>query len=177
MTYIVHDHLSMRVLLLKSHFMATRAESIADKLISEGKRTIEFFSQLDEAVWLKPVFHDGAMWNVRGIFEHLIEAERTLLKLFESVVAGGAGASPEFDIDRFNREHTGRLAELSREHLHLRFEENRKSTSDFARGLSDEQLDRRGRHPALGDSSVEDMLKMIYLHNTMHVKDVKRSLA
>jgi hypothetical protein len=157
--------------------MSERAVWIADKLISEGKRTTEYFSQLKPEAWNTPAFHDGAKWDVRGIFEHLIESERTLRKLFESVVAGGAGASPDFDIDRFNREHTGRLAEVSREDLHLRFVENRKLTSDFARGLNDEQLDRRGRHPAMGDSSVEDMLKMIYLHNTMHVKDVKRSLA
>ncbi len=57
------------------------------------------------------------------------------------------------------------------------FSGTRQATAVFARGLDDAQLALRGRHPAMGDSSLGDILKMIYLHNTMHVRDIKKLLA
>jgi hypothetical protein len=156
--------------------MSNSAASLADKLTSEGERILDYFRTLPEADWGRPIFEHGAQWTVRGVFEHLILSEASLLKLFANVLAGGPGATPEFDIDRFNLEHTGRLAVEGRERLLARYGETRRNTADFARGLSDAQLAMRGRHPAMGDSSVEDMLKLVYLHHSMHVRDVRRAL-
>ena len=72
---------------------------------------------------------------------------------------------------------TGRFASLSRDELLALYDETRKKTIAFTRALTDEQLDIRARHPAMGDSSLEDMIKMIYLHHQMHVRDVKKGLA
>lgn len=151
------------------------ASALADKLLSEGARILEYFAGLPDETWDKPLYTHETLWHVTEVFEHLILSERTLLALFGQVADGGAGAPADLDIDRFNREHTGDLAGLSRAKLLDAFEAQRAETASFARGLSDEQLARRGRHPALGDSAVGDMLKMIYLHNAMHLKDVKRA--
>lgn len=148
---------------------------LAAKLMSEGKKTKVFFESLSEAAWQTPIYTDGAQWDARETLAHLIQAEASLRALFERVVAGGDGAPVDFDIERFNREHTGRLASLSRDELLQRYADERRATADFADGLSASQLALRGRHPALGDSSIEDMLKLIYLHNSMHVRDIKKA--
>ena len=150
--------------------------TLAAKLLSEGERTLTFFQSLPEEAWSKKVYSDGAQWDARETLAHLIQAEASLRVLFKQVVAGGEGAPADFDIDRFNRDRTGRLAALSREELLHRFQHERNKTAEFAAGLTTAQLALRGRHPALGDSSVEEMLKMIYLHNTMHVRDIKKAV-
>lgn len=148
--------------------------ALATKLRSEGEHTLAFFTGLAEEDWQQALYLDGAEWRVRDALEHLIQSEASLRVLFRKVVVSGEGAPANFDIDGFNRERTGRLAALTREQLLQRFTHERNKTADFASELTVEQLALRGRHPALGDSSIEEMLKMIYLHNTMHVRDIKK---
>jgi hypothetical protein len=157
--------------------MSSTAATLAGKLAAEGEKTLAFFSGLPAADRDRQIFHDGARWTARGVLEHLILSEASLLGLFQNVVAGGPGAAADFDIERFNREHTGQLAGEGWDQLLSRYTATRHSTVEFTRELSDTQLAVRGRHPALGDSSVEDMLKLIHLHHTMHVRDVRRGLA
>ena len=42
--------------------------------------------------------------------------------------------------------------------------------------FSDDDLDRRGNHPLLGEVALEDFVKLIYRHNKMHMRDVQRAL-
>jgi len=45
----------------------------------------------------------------------------------------------------------------------------------LALSLADEQLELRGRHPFLGVTSVKDILQLLYRHNMMHVRDIRRA--
>jgi uncharacterized damage-inducible protein DinB len=153
------------------------AIAAADKLRAEGERTLSFFGALSDAHWHAQLYADGACWTVAQTFEHLIVAERLLARLIARVADGGPGAPDDFDIDATNLAKTGALGSDDRAALTAAYAETRAATAAFAGALSAEQLERRGRHPAMGDSSVEDMLKMIYLHNTLHIKDVKRMTA
>lgn len=157
--------------------MPNTAAQLAEKLTTEGDKTLAFFRELPERAWTQPVFADGAQWDVRHVFEHLCMSEHTLRRLFEQILTSGRGTEEGFDINAFNQEKTGRFDALSREELLSLYADTRAKTIAFARGLSDEQLAKRGRHPALGDSTLEEQLKLIYLHHTMHVRDVKKALA
>jgi uncharacterized damage-inducible protein DinB len=157
--------------------MSDTAAKLAEKLTTEGEKTLAFFRALPDGVWTQPVFADGAQWDVQHVFEHLCMSEHTLRRLFEQILATGQGAEEGFDVNAFNEERTGRFDALSRDELLNLYAETRAKTVAFARGLTDEQLARRGRHPALGDSTLEEQLKLIYLHHTMHMRDVKKALA
>jgi hypothetical protein len=154
--------------------MTEQNNPLAAKLLSEGEKTMAFFQALPDETWSRRIYTDGAEWDARETLAHLIQAEASLRVLFKQVVAGGEGAPADFNVNAFNRERTGRLAALSREELLQRFMHERRKTANFAGGLSAGQLALRGRHPALGDSSIEEMLKMIYLHNNMHVREIKK---
>lgn len=157
--------------------MSQRSNQLADKLINDGERTVAFFRGLPDEAWDRQLFDEGAKWRVRDVFEHLCISEHSLCRLFERIIATGQGAPEGFDVDAFNKEKTGRFAALSRDELFALYAETRQRTVDFTRRLTDEQLAIRARHPALGESSLEDMIKMIYLHHQMHVRDVKKGLA
>ncbi|HEY3291462.1 MAG TPA: DinB family protein [Anaerolineae bacterium] len=157
--------------------MTTKAELLADKLIAEGERTVAFFNQLSPDAWVKHVYAEGPGWKVRDAYEHLILSEETLLQLFEIEVCVGRGVDESYSIDAFNAEHTGALSSLSVHELATRYTVTRLRTAEFTRALTDEQLAIRARHPALGESPLIDQIKLIYVHHSMHVRDVKRSLA
>ncbi len=154
--------------------MPNTATQLAEKLRSEGEKTLAYYESLPKGAWDTLVFGDGAMWTVRGVFEHLCISEHTLRRLFEEIVNGGMGAPEGFDINAYNQEKTGRFATLSREEMFNLYRETRAKTIEFTQGLTDDQLALRGRHPAMGDSSLEEQIKMIYLHHTMHARDVRR---
>jgi DinB superfamily len=154
----------------------SRASQLAQKLISEGERTTTFFSGLPAEVWGQPLYPGPPVWHVRDALEHLVLAEQSLREMIRNVSTGGPGAPVDFDIDRFNHENLGRLAGLDRDALLAQYSTTREDSAAFAATLSEAQLEQRGRHPAMGDSAVSDMLKMLYLHNTLHIKDIKKLL-
>lgn len=156
--------------------MSDKAMQMAGKLTSEGEKTLVFFKSLPDDAWHMQVFGDGATWDVRGVFEHLCISEHTLCRMFEQILATGQGTTEDFDINAFNQQRTGRFASLTHDELLKLYSDTREKTGAFARSLTDEQLAIRGRHPAIGDSSLEEQLKLIYLHHQMHMRDVKKAL-
>jgi hypothetical protein len=42
--------------------------------------------------------------------------------------------------------------------------------------LAEADLDRRGRHPFLGDASLEDILKLLYRHTMLHERDARKAI-
>jgi hypothetical protein len=154
----------------------SKGKHLAQKLIDEGERTLNFMKPLQPDVWGKQVHGDHSNWNVRDLFEHLILSEESLRSLFRRIVEGGEGSPEDFNINAFNAERHGKLSGLSIDELFERYRYSRSRTAAFAEALSDEQLDINGRHPAMGMSRIEEMLKMIYLHNTMHIKEIKKTI-
>jgi hypothetical protein len=66
---------------------------------------------------------------------------------------------------------------LSPAELLAQFAERRQASVQLAAGLSAEDLQRTGRHPWLGVAAVEEILKMLYRHNQIHQRDIRRTLA
>lgn len=153
------------------------AARLADKLLREGERTLTVFQQLPAEAWTLRIYDDGAQWTTRDVFEHLILSEQAMVPLCAQILATGIGAPEAFNIDDFNQRETGRLASLSQAALFERYAVTRQQTAQYAHGLTRETLARRGRHPAMGDAAIEDILKLIYLHHAMHTRDVMRRLA
>ena len=151
-----------------------KSGQLAGKLLSEGERTLVFFRALPAEAWPMQIYAEGAQWTVRDILEHLVISEQEMQRLRAQIIEIGVGAPDDFDIDAYNRDETGRHAALSVDALLALFADTRQNTAQDARRMTEAQLARRGRHPAMGDSSIEDIFKIIYLHNTMHIRDIRK---
>jgi hypothetical protein len=57
-----------------------------------------------------------------------------------------------------------------------RLRQARAQTIALVAALADEDLDRRGNHPLLGEMALEDFVKLIYRHDKMHMRDVQHAL-
>ena len=153
-----------------------RLEEIIGRLEKGGRKTNEIFGKLTPEQWQRVVYDDPTAWTARDLLAHFVSAEESLLRLAQDVAAGGAGLPEDFDYDAFNAEEQARLRDQSPQQLLPALNSARQRTLDWTRTLDDAQLDREGRHPALGDVSLETMLVAIYGHQLFHVREVQAKL-
>ncbi len=149
---------------------------LAAKLRSEADKFIEIFSALTEDQWKAEVYTEGEIWAARNVLAHFVTSERGLVKLFESVRVGGAGAGDDFSIDRFNESQQRKTKEFTPIELIEQYKAMRADTIAWVSNLKEEELELRGRHPFLEMTSIREMVKMLYLHQQMHYKDLKKVL-
>jgi hypothetical protein len=153
-----------------------RIESLIAKLEKGGIKTREILRSLAAQEWSRIIYDGPPAWNVRDLVAHLVSAEPRLLQIAQDVAVGGPGAPPGFDLDAFNAAEQERLKDTSPEELLSALANPRRVTLDWIRTLEDSQLDRRGRHPALGEITLEVMITAIYGHQLLHMRDLKARL-
>lgn len=156
--------------------MSNTPKQIAEKLLAEGEKNLEFFRGLADGDWDKQVYADGAAWNVRQVFTHVTAAEKDITRLIDRVVNGEEGVSEDFDLDRYNESRIRKLGQKDEKDIFDTFLERRKKTAAQIEGYSDTDLEKRGRHPFLGDAAVAEMIRLMHMHVSLHIRDIKRVL-
>lgn len=110
------------------------------------------------------------------MLSHFVTSERGLVRLFERIRTTGEGAMDDFSIDRYNASQQEKTKDLSPAELLEQYKQVRADSVQWVSGLKDEELEIKGRHPFLGETVIREMIKMLYLHNQLHYRDVKRAL-
>lgn len=155
--------------------MSETAE-LAEKLKTEGERMLAFFAELTDDQWVGEVYTEGETWTIRNVLAHYVTSERGLVRLFERIRTTGEGAADDFSIDRYNTAQQEKTKDLTPAELLVQYKQIRAESVQWVSGLKDEELDIKGRHPFLGETVIREMIKMLYLHNQLHYRDVKRAL-
>lgn len=149
---------------------------LADKLKSEGEKFVAIFSGITNEQWNQEVYTEGTTWTIRNVLSHFVTSERGLLKLFEQIRQGGPGAADDFSIDRYNAAMQARTQEATPQQLLEQYKEVRAHAIQWVSGLQESELEITGRHPFLGQTAIRDMIKMLYIHNLNHYRDMKKAL-
>jgi hypothetical protein len=149
---------------------------LAKKLKAEGEKFFSIFSGLSEDQWQTEVYTEGATWTIRNILSHFVTSERGLLKLFEKIRQGDAGSPDDFSIDRYNATMQARTQDLTPQELLEQYKTVRAESVAWTSDLSEDDLQKRGRHPFLGMTTIREMIKMLYIHNLNHYRDMKKVL-
>jgi hypothetical protein len=149
---------------------------LAEKLKSEGEKFAAIFDGLGDDQWQTEVYTEGTTWTIRNVLSHFVTSERGLLKLFEQIRQGGPGSSEEFSIDRYNASMQARTKDLTPQELLEQYKSIRADSIAWTSSLSETDLEIQGRHPFLGMTTIREMIKMLYLHNQLHYRDMKKVL-
>jgi uncharacterized damage-inducible protein DinB len=157
--------------------MTETIERLVERLRSEGQKTEEFFRSLTGSQLDRQLYADGSRWTVRQLLAHFVTAETGFLKLIENILAGGSGAAQDFDIDAYNEKYVSRLKDAALDDLLAQFARQRLTSIHLVEKMQPEDLEKTGRHPFLGVAPVEDILKLLYRHNQIHQRDVRKLLA
>lgn len=125
--------------------------------------------------WVRATEGEGA-WSPYDVVGHLIHGERTdWLPRARYIMAGETRPFEPFDRTAQFTESEGRsLSELLKS-----FDELRRENLDALSGmnLSDEDLGRKGLHPALGEVTLGQLLSAWVVHDLDHLTQVARTLA
>ena len=149
---------------------------LAEKLKSEGEKMVSVFNGLSEGQWSQEVYTEEATWTIRNVLSHFVTSERGLVKLFEQIRQGGVGSPDDFSIDRYNASMQERTRELSSQELLEQYRRVRAKTVAWISELQQSDLDITGRHPFMGQTQLREMIKMLYIHNLTHYRDMKKAL-
>lgn len=148
---------------------------LAEKLKLEGEKFVSIFGGLTDEQWNQEVYTEGTTWTIRNVLSHFVTSERGLLKLFERIRRGGEGAADDFSIDRYNAAMQERTKEAPSQELLEQYKEVRANAIGWVSGLTEAELEITGRHPFLGMTTLREMIKMLYIHNLTHYRDMKKT--
>ena len=153
--------------------MSSLANKVLPRMKAIHAELLSLVGSLDQTslTWRPP---DGA-WSIRDNLAHLVDSERAHRRFVEVVLEGRSIRLEGFDLDRWNQEHVTRRAETTDEILDaLRVE--RQKTLAFIATVPLDAWEQRGDHPALGDVSVRQVIKVIGVHERMHLKEIHKLL-
>lgn len=149
---------------------------LSEKLQSEGERILAIFGRLTEAQWRTRVYSGSEVWTIRDVLSHFISSERGLIQLFEQIRLGGSGTPNGFLIDRYNASQQEKTKDLRPSELLDQYKIVRANSVRWVSALDESCLEISGRHPFLGQTTLREMIKMLYLHNHIHYHDIKKAL-
>jgi uncharacterized protein (TIGR03083 family) len=156
--------------------MSDKQTLIQKRLRDEGAKLLAVFEGLTPEQWQTVVYTDGMTWTIKDLLAHQISAEGEFQFYGRDVLNGGQGAPEGFDINAFNNREVAAQADRTTDQLLADFRSARQATIDFAAAIRDDQFTLLGRHPFFSMIAVEDLFKLIYRHNMMHARDIRKAL-
>lgn len=156
--------------------MSAKHDLIRKRLRDEGDKLVALFDALTSVQWQQTLYTDGMTWSIKDLLAHQISAERKFIFYGHDILNGGEGAPEGFQINAFNNAEVASMIDRTPDQLLTDMRAVRRETIDFVDNVQDSDFDRRGRHPFFGMMSIEKMFKLIYRHNMLHVRDVRRAI-
>lgn len=156
--------------------MLDKPQFLADRLLQEGGRVVNFFNQLHSEQWGIIVYSEESAWNFHDLLAHFVSAEIGRRELIANVSAGGTGAPLDFDIDQFNHAEVERYSRRQNDELIDAFTRERSALVAEVLKLSAEDLNKVGNDPFLGMVTVSEMVKLTYRHLQIHLRETRRLL-
>ncbi len=156
--------------------MVAITQHLVQRISSETDKLLAFFHDLAPDQWAQTVYSGDKPWTIQQILAHLASAEIEFTRQLDDFLAGGLGAPEGFDIDAFNAREVAALGEVQPIELMRRFEQARRSNIEKVSRVGESDLARQGRHPYLGIAPLSEIVKMIYRHNQIHLRDIRRVL-
>jgi hypothetical protein len=149
---------------------------LSERMLHEGQRSLEFFRLLKPEQWGTLIYTEGTTWEVRDLLAHFVSAEAGVTRLVENILAGGQGAAEDFDLNAYNERKVAGLKQASPDDLLLEFARLREKSAVLVKELDQNDLEKVGRHPWLGITTIGEIIKMMYRHNQIHQRDIRRAL-
>jgi hypothetical protein len=157
--------------------MIDTPQHLTQRLVEEGEKTLAFFQSLSPALWNIQVYTEGSCWNVKQVLAHFVSAEDSLAKLIANIQSGGDGTPEDFNLNAYNERKVAALDQASPISLIELFSSQRKQTVDLVSRMAPVDLIQTGRHPFLGMTTLEEIIKLIYRHNGIHIREIRKVIS
>lgn len=153
----------------------SRIEALKSDLRSSAERVETVVARLDERSIVNST--ENPTWSVRDIVAHLVASEPAMVANARGFITGSGGVRPDFRLHEWNERQVAKRAGMNGQELMAELRKNRQATIEFLESVSEEDLDRRGRHADLTEMSVEELMRTLMSHEQTHVAEIDRALA
>jgi hypothetical protein len=152
-----------------------RIEKIENKVVAARKRLLASVEGLEQTEWeWQP--GDGR-WSVRLTLAHVGSAQWSHLEVAARLVSGKTLDMPGFELDAWNEAAVAGRANWSVGDVLADLDAAQQETLAFLWDLDPDRLSNSGLHPALGEVTVGQVLRIIPIHDNMHRRDILGLLA
>ena len=149
---------------------------LARRLSDEGQKTKDFFIGINQEEWSVVLYSDGGGWTIKQLLAHIVASEVGNRQMIEEILRGGMGSPENFDLDDFNQGRVKDLESIPQDKLLVMFQDYRRSIVDLVKNLNSQDMVLKGRNPYLGITALEDIIKLVYRHVQIHLRDARRHL-
>jgi hypothetical protein len=150
--------------------MSEEIRKIQSKLEASRAKLLATVDGLQAQAWeWRPA--DGR-WSARLTLAHVGSAQWSHLEVAQRLVAGKPTAIPGFDLDEWNNTRVAEREDWSVDQVLADLEAAQQATIEFLEALDDETLLITGTHPALGEVSVAQVIRIIPIHDNLHRRDL-----
>ena len=111
-------------------------------------------------------------WTVRDLLVHLATSERGVGQMIDGLLRSESIVPADFDLDRWNASQVARLRSLSLAELRERIASTRQATLALLDRLTEQDLERRGRHALGREVSLGETLRIMAAHERVHIEEV-----
>ncbi len=151
-----------------------RVQTLIDKLAATRQEMLQTIEGLDEgALTWQP--GDGR-WSIKETLGHLASSEGSHRQVAQTIAAGQTVDVPDFDLDTWNAAQVSKRHQRSIDEILGEMAAERQRTLSALQDLEDEALDGQGLHPALGETTVLKVFRIIPIHERWHLKDIRQLL-
>ncbi|MFZ0545968.1 MAG: DinB family protein [Candidatus Promineifilaceae bacterium] len=157
--------------------MADRKEVVLEKLERVRASLLDLVGTIEDEQWERKVFSEEEAWRVSDLLRHVVSAEHSMTRLIENIRDGGEGASPDFDLMRWNASRVQKAIQKSVSDLTADLAKNRTYLLGVIQNLSEDDLDKKGRHGSMRIMSIEEILHLIADHEEHHMGDIQQAIS
>jgi uncharacterized damage-inducible protein DinB len=151
-----------------------RVQTLIDKLAATREEMLQAIQGLEEgALTWKP---GDDRWSIKETLAHLASAEGSHRQVAQAIAAGQTVDVPDFDLDAWNAARVAERRQRSTDEILEEMAAERQRTLSALQDLEDEALDGQGLHPALGETTVLKVFRIIPIHERWHLKDINQLL-
>ena len=112
-------------------------------------------------------------WSIKDTMSHVAANEKLMTKLLRDIAKGTTNALPaDFDNQKFNDETVAAGRAKSREQLIAGLNESYQSMIGVLETITEDEIHRRGVHPAAGEVDAKEFFLAMYAHHEVHCRDI-----
>lgn len=154
-----------------------RKEAIRRRLHEVRQGTMRFAPGLSDEQWAMTVFSsEGGNWTAADVLRHVADSEPGMLGTMQRIRAGGEGVPANFDLSRWNASRIAKTRNKTPVELLEEMAANREALLAFLDEITDEDLDKKGRHASLRIMSIEEILHQLADHEETHIQEIQAAI-
>lgn len=153
-----------------------RIEELTQRITAARERLNAAFDQIGDRAD-EQIYSEGAQWTLRQLAIHLALADAGHNNMLYHYAEGKPFIPADYDLERYNQRSVEKRADMTLQQARDALAKSREELHTWLATVDDSVLEKRGRHPAKDDVTLEWIMRAMAQHEAGHAADIEALLA